>query len=77
MLLHTLHAPQLPSTALQLGASNCGNLIVLLLLPLQVQPLDPVEVLALEGQPVEEGVPVLLMHCATMAPLAVDAGVWA
>lgn len=48
---------------------------LLLLLLLQVQPLDPVEVLALEGQPVEEGVPMLLVHCATMAPLAIDAGV--
>jgi hypothetical protein len=46
-----------------------------LLTVLQVQPLDPVEVLACEGAPVPAGVPVLLVHCMTLAPLAVDAGV--
>lgn len=42
---------------------------------LQVQPLDPAEVLLLEGQPVVAGAPVLLVHCATLAPLAMDAGI--
>lgn len=28
----------------------------------------------MEGHPVPAGVPVLLVHCATLAPLAVDAG---
>ena len=32
--------------------------------------------LAAEGAPVPAGVPVLLVHCATLAPLAVDAGAW-
>lgn len=41
---------------------------------LQIQPLDPGEVLLLEGQPVTAGAPVLLVHCATLAPLAIDAG---
>jgi hypothetical protein len=40
-----------------------------------VQPLDPADVLAAEGHPVEAGVPVVLLHCATHAPLAIDAGV--
>lgn len=40
----------------------------------QVQPLDPADTLAAEGQPVQSGVAVLLIHCATQAPLAIDAG---
>jgi hypothetical protein len=55
----------------------CSTITTVLACPapvLQVQPLDPVEVLAMEGQPVPAGVPVLLVHCATLAPLAIDAG---
>lgn len=38
----------------------------------QVAPINPADVLAAEGQPVPAGAAVLLIHCATQAPLALD-----